>query len=93
MILKKGFSVLLENEKTYFLHLEGLIKSVDINAEAEVTKNPYSYAVRIVPSMPDFSEDILKTLENFHTLINIEIKASKSIKRNGVIFFTIDKID
>lgn len=88
-ITKKGFSVLLENEITYFGHLEGIICSVDELASVEIIKSPTSYMFRIVTSTPLYSQPLLKSLLDFHRLLNIELKLSKSIKNNSTISFII----
>ena len=88
-IVKHGFGILLENEITYFGHLEGIISSVDELAEAEINKSVEHYTVRIVPSTPAYSQPLLRTLLDFHNLLGIRLDLSKSIKKNSTIAFTI----
>ena len=89
MIVKHGFHILPENEIAYFAHLEGIIESVDELASVEVIKNPSSYLFRIAPSMPIYSQTLLQSLLDFHTLLGIHLELSKSIKKNSTISFII----
>lgn len=89
-IVKHGFtSILLDNEMTYFAHLEGVVESVDELATMEVYKNPESYMFRVTPSVPLYSQPLLKSLLEFHSLLGIQLELSKSIKKNSTISFLI----
>lgn len=91
IFLKHGFDVLLENEITYFAHLEGVISSVDELASVEVINNPTSYVFRITPSTPAYSQMLLQTLLQFHRLLGIHLDLSKSIKKTSTISFILRK--
>lgn len=90
-LTRHGFGVLLENEVTYFGHLEGLINSIDELASAEVTNAPSSWSFRIVPSIPRYSQALLQSMLEFHTLLGIRLDVGKSIKRNSTVTFIIHK--
>ena len=85
--------VINDNEETYFAHLEGIICSIDELSTMEITKNPRSYLFRIAPSMPKYSEMLLKELLKFHNLFQIKLNMSKSIKTSGSIVFEINLED
>lgn len=89
-IVKHGFDILLENEITYFSHLEGIISSVDELANAEVYKNSNTYSFRISTSTPVYSQPLLVSLLEFHTLLGITLDLSKSIKKISTITFKIN---
>lgn len=83
-IVTKFFpKVMVDNELAYLSHLEGIISSVDEMAMLEITKNPHSYHFRLVPSVPKYSEMLLEEILKFHTMLNIRLDLSKSIKSSG----------
>ena len=89
-LVKRGFtSILRENEIVYFAHLEGIVDSVDELASVEVHKNPQSYMFRVIPSTPQYSQPLLKSLLDFHSLLGIQLDLSKSIKNSSTISFLI----
>lgn len=89
-INKKFFpKILLENEKAYFAHLEGVINSVDEYSSLQITKNVKSYLFRLAPSLPKYNNMLLEELLNFHNMFNIRLDISKSIKTSGTIVFKI----
>lgn len=81
--------VMKDNDVVYFLHLEGIIDSVDELAILEVTKVPKGYHFRLVPSAPKYTNAIVEELLRFHTMLNIRLDMSKSIKTSGTIVFDI----
>lgn len=89
-IIKHGFAILLENELTYFAHLEGVISSVDELASVEVTKTAHSYVFRVSPSMPVYTQSLLRAILDFHSLLNLRLDLSKSIKKSSTISFSIE---
>ena len=89
IVVKNGFSVLPENELTYLGHLQGVIESVDELSTMEVTKSPDTYIFRITTSTPAYSQPLLKSILDFHSLLNIHLELSKSIKNNSTISFVI----
>jgi hypothetical protein len=91
MILHKKFfpEVLGDNETAYFLHLLGVIESVDEDCSLEITKHPNSYNFRLAPSLPKYNELIIKELLKLHNLFSIKLDMSKSIKTSGAINFQI----
>lgn len=83
-IVTKFFpKVMVDNELAYLSHLEGIISSVDEMAIMEIVKNPHSYHFRLVPSIPKYSEMLLEEILKFHTMLNIRLDLSKSIKSSG----------
>ena len=64
-IQRKFFpSILLENEKVYFAHLEGVIDSIDEYSSMQITKSNDSYIFRLAPSVPKYGESLLKEILN-----------------------------
>lgn len=89
-IYKKHFpEVISDNESAYFLHLEGIIDSVDELCTMEIIKNPTSYHFRIATSLPKYNEMLLKEILRFHNMFGIKLNMSKSIKSSATITFNI----
>lgn len=89
-VVRKGFpKIILDNDEVFLSHLEGIISSVDELCSLQIEKGPSSYKIRIAPSIPVYTELLLKEIINFHNLFNIKLDISKSIKTSGVIFFEI----
>ena len=88
-VIKENFTILPENDITYFGYLEALVESVDELAEMVIIKNPDKYSFRITLSSPMYSQSLLEEIINFHTMVSIRIDISKSIKKNSTIFFTL----
>lgn len=86
---KHGIGILKENELTYFAHFQGIVDSVDELATAEVNRGPSSYIFRITPSLPRYSQTLLHSLLEFHTLLNLRLELGKSIKSSSTIHFVI----
>lgn len=82
-------SILKENEQTYFRYLEGIVESVDADADIMVTKRSRDIAVRIAPSTPRHFNGVLEQIKRFHRAIDIEVEFSKSMKAGQNIFFSI----
>jgi hypothetical protein len=92
MVLHKKFfpEVLGDNETAYFLHLLGVIESVDEDCSVEIIKHPNAYHFRLAPSLPKYNDMILKELLKLHNQFNIKLELSKSIKTSGAISFQIN---
>lgn len=92
MTVNKRFfpDVLADNEAAYFLHLEGVISSVDELSSLEITKNPDSYHFRLAPSLPKYNEMLLEEILKLHNLFQIRLNLSKSIKSSSTIAFQIN---
>jgi hypothetical protein len=88
-IVKHGFSIIPDNDLTYMGYVEGVISSVDELANMEITKNPASYTFRITTSTPAYSQMLLQSLLEFHSMLGIKLEVSKSIKNNSTISFAI----
>ena len=89
-VVRKGFpKIILDNDEVFLSHLEGIISSVDELCSLQIEKTSSSYKIRIAPSVPIYTELLLKEIINFHNLFNIKLDISKSIKTSGVIFFEI----
>jgi hypothetical protein len=90
-IQRKFFpSILLENEKVYFAHLEGVIDSIDEYSSMQITKSNDSYIFRLAPSVPKYGESLLKEILKLHNIFKIRLDLSKSIKSSGTIVFRIN---
>jgi hypothetical protein len=90
-INKKFFpSVMQDNELAYFLHLQGVIDSVDELSTLEITKNPNSLHFRLAPSLPKYNPLLLEELLKFHNLLQIKLSLIKSIKSSATIVFEIE---
>ena len=90
-ISRKFFpEVQLENEKAYFTHLEGVIDSVDEYSSLQITKMKSSYIFRLAPSVPKYNNMLLEEIIKLHTMFNIHLDISKSIKTTGTIVFKIN---
>ncbi len=90
-INKKFFpEVLLENEKAYFAHLEGVIGSVDEYSSLQITYTNNAYIFRLAPSLPKYNNMLLEEILRLHNMFRIKLDISKSIKTTGTIVFKID---
>jgi len=91
MQVEKRFfpKIMADNDAIYFLHLEGIIDSVDELSSMEVVKHPTHYSFRIAPSLPKYTNAIIEELFKFHNQFQIKLNMSKSIKTNAVIAFKI----
>lgn len=88
--VRKGFlKVLIDNEESYFNHLNGIIDSVDELSTMEITKKPNAYQFRIAPSLPKYNNMLIEELLKFHNIFNIKLNMSKSIKTSATIVFEI----
>ena len=83
-------SVMTDNEITYLHYLEGIIDSVDELSTLEIIKNPENYHFRLAPSLPKYSDILLRELLNFHNMFKIHLELSKSIKTGANITFQIN---
>ena len=93
-ISKKFFpEVLLENEKAYFAHLEGVISSVDEYSSLQITKTSNAYLFRLAPSVPKYNDMLLEEILKLHNMFRIKLDLSKSIKSTGTIVFKIELQD
>ena len=89
-IHRKGFTTItLDNEEAYFLHLSGIIESVDEYALVQITKSPNKINIRIAPSLPKYNDMLLEELLKFHNMLQIQLNLSKSIKSSATIVFDI----
>lgn len=89
-IHRKGFTTItLDNEEAYFLHLSGIIESVDEYALIQITKSPNKINIRIAPSLPKYNNMLLEELLKFHNMLQIQLNLSKSIKSSATIIFNI----
>lgn len=90
-IRKKFFpEVMLENEKAYFAHLEGVISSVDEFSSLQITRTNDAYIFRLAPSVPKYNNMLLEEILKLHNMFKIKLDLSKSIKSTGTIVFKID---
>lgn len=87
--LKYFPDVLPDNEYTYFASLKGIIDSIDEFSSLQITKQKDSYQFRLSPSLPNYTDSLVKELFRFHTLLGLHLQVSKSIKTSGTIFFKI----
>lgn len=88
---RKGFpKIIPDNDNVYLEHLRGVIESVDEYSSVEVTKTPHSYNFRIVPSVPKYTQSILREIMRINTLYGIYLEFSKSIRTSSTIIFSIE---
>jgi hypothetical protein len=89
-LVKKHFPPILEeNTMTYFKYLEGIVESVDENAEGEITRKLSGINIRISPSEPKYFDFLLKDVEALHNHFGIRMDYSKSMKSSGTINFDV----
>lgn len=93
VIQTKYFGILSENDKLYFAQLKGVIESADELCVMEVTKSTYKYSFRLAPSLPKYTNNIIKVLTQYHNTLGVRLNFSKSIKTTGAINFTINLSD
>lgn len=89
VIKKKFFSILTENEKNYFAHLEGILSSVDEYCSLQITRTPSGFNFRLAPSLPLYTNLIIEELIKYHNLLGIRLDFSKSMKTSATINFKI----
>ncbi len=90
-IVRKDFpSILKENEKAYFLLLEGLVNSVDENSQMEIRFGKEHHSFRISPSIPIHINSLVQEINALHNLLNIQVEYGKSLKNSGILSFFID---
>lgn len=90
-IKRKHFPDLIpDNEEVFLSHLTGVLEAVDELACLQITKMPSAYQFRIAPSVPKYSNPLLKELLKFHNLYGIQLNLSKSIKASGTLAFEIN---
>ena len=83
-------AILLDNDENYLQHLCGAIEAVDELSSLEIVKTPTSYHFRLAPSMPRYSEMLLKEILKLHNIFKIRLDLSKSIKSSAVLSFSIE---
>ena len=89
-IQRKFFpTILAENDKVFFAHLEGVIGSVDELCSLLVTKTKVAYAFRIAPSHPKYNNLLIEEILKFHNMFKIKVDMSKSIKTSGTIVYKV----
>lgn len=81
--------VIRDNDEIYFQHVIGIIESVDELCSLEITKLPDSYHFRIAPSVPRYTNHILKEIIKFNNLYGIFMDMGKSIRTSSTITFDI----
>lgn len=90
-LVKRNFTeVLKDNDELYFIHLGGVIESIDEYASVDISRTPHSYHFRIAPSIPMYIEPLLKEILKLNNLFNIHLDLSKSIKASSAITFDIE---
>lgn len=90
-VVKRNFpEIMSDNDMLYFMHLEGVITSVDELCSLQITKTPHSYHFRIAPSLPKYIEVLLREICKLNTTYGIRLELSKSIKSSSVITFDIE---
>lgn len=83
--------IIPDNDAQYMSFLEAMLNSVDESCTAEVTDRLSSVGVRIAPSLPDYTQHILKTIKEFHYMLRIRVEFSKSIRTSSTIDYLIEK--
>lgn len=89
-VSRKNFpKIMRDNDEVYFSHLQGIICSVDEYASMEIVKMDDKYHFRLIPSIPKYTQLLLKSILEFNNLYGIRIEMSKSIKIASTITFNI----
>jgi hypothetical protein len=83
-------SVIPDNEETYLNYLIGLIESVDYGSEMMIYRKEDGIMVRVSPSTNQTFLTILDIIKKFHTMLNIQVDFSKSMKAGNNITYTIN---
>ena len=87
---KKNFPpVMRDNDNLYFLHVEGVLESVDEYACMQIVYKGDKCSFRIAPSLPMYINSIIEELIKFHNRLGMRMDMSKSIKTNATIAFDI----
>ena len=93
-ISKRNFpKIIRDNDDVYFMHLQGVIDSVDELCNMEITKTPHSYHFRIAPSVPIYLIPLLNEILKLNTIYGIHLDLSKSMKASSTIAFDIEIVD
>ena len=83
-------SVIADNEETYLNYLIGLIESVDYDSNMMIYRKEESISIRISPSTNQTFITILDIIKKFHTMLNIQVEFSKSMRAGNNITYTIN---
>lgn len=83
-------SVIPDNEETYLNYLIGLIESVDYDSDMMIYRKEEGIMVRISPSTNQTFLTILDIIKKFHTMLNIQVEFSKSMKAGNNITYIIN---
>lgn len=87
--LRNFRSIIPDNEQQYLSLLEAVISSVDGNSSLIVNRGIKEIHFRVSPSTPKYSQLLLKDILKFHTLMNIKLDLSKSIRLTSTISFSL----
>ena len=82
--------ILTDNDEIFLSLIKAAIESVDEYASLEVSKFPESYDFRLIPSVPKYTNTIIKELTKLHNLLHLKMDISKSIKSTSVIQFKLE---
>lgn len=89
-IQKIGFNkILRDNDEIFLSHLIGIIESVDELSSITILQKKEGFSFRIAPSVPRYTNHILKEIINFNNLYGIFMDMGKSIKTSSTITFDI----
>lgn len=79
-----------DNETTYLNYLEGLIESIDLEADMMIYRITDGIFVRISPSEPKYFGELLLVIKRFHTMLGIQVDFSKSMKVLSIVSYKIN---
>jgi len=82
--------IMLDNDDAYLSHLQAVIDSVDELASLSITKTSHSYNFRLAPSVPKYTQLLLKEILKLNTIYGIHLDLSKSIRASSTITFSIE---
>lgn len=85
-------SIILENEKTYQSYLIGLLDSIDTEGSLFINRSKDKISFRITPSHPQYLTSLFQGIKDIHTLFNIRVEFSKSIKASTNISYSISDL-
>ena len=90
IVEKRHFpSILKENEKMYFRHIQAAIEAVDINASLVITNKSSGINFRISPSNTHSFNLLINQLNKINNSLGLQVEYAKSIKTSFNISFNI----
>jgi hypothetical protein len=90
-IAKRNFpKIMRDNDELYMENLIGVIESVDELCSMEIIKTLHSFHFRIAPSIPRYTQPLLKEILKLNNVYGIHLDLGKSIRTSSTITFDIE---